>query len=118
MTHRQTLGTRTEQQACAFLEQQGLQRIQSNYQCRYGEIDLIMKDQACLVFVEVRYRRHSSFGTSFDSVDFRKQQRIIQTAQHYLQHANPHHQGDIRFDVVGNTTLEKLAWIKDAFRVE
>ena len=51
-----------EQQALVFLQQQGLQLVQQNYSCRFGEIDLVMREQQTLVFVEVKFRRSNQFG--------------------------------------------------------
>ena len=58
----QKTGFAAEQQACTYLRKQGLRWIESNYHCRWGEIDLIMWEANYLVFVEVRARASSSFG--------------------------------------------------------
>ena len=55
---RQPRGQAAEDLACNYLCGQGLQLLERNYRCKSGEIDLIMQDRACLVFVEVRYRQH------------------------------------------------------------
>lgn len=112
-TIKQQRGAWGEDFACAYLEQQGLQLINRNYHSRYGEIDLIMQHQQILIFVEVRYRRSASHGSSAESVNIRKQQKIILTAQEYLQTLS-----EIpicRFDVLAitGTTME---WIQDAFQ--
>jgi putative endonuclease len=78
-------GQQAEQQAAEFLTQQGLTPLQRNYRCRSGEIDLIMRGREGLVFVEVRFRRHMSFGGAAASVDRNKQQKLLRAAQHYLQ---------------------------------
>ncbi len=116
MANTQHIGQQAEQQARAYLEKAGLQHIVSNYRCRYGEIDLIMRDQDTLIFIEVRYRKNDQFGGAAASVDFRKQQRIITTAQHYIQHQ---HQtaSAYRFDVVAISS-NSLDWIPDAFRLD
>ncbi len=80
----QTKGAFAEQQAREYLTMQGLQWIDSNYHCRMGEIDLIMQDQYCLVFVEVRARTSIAFGGALASVTYRKQQKLIKTAMLYL----------------------------------
>jgi len=117
---KQLSGTAAESQACNYLQQHGLQLIERNYRCRQGEIDLIMHDDNCTVFVEVRYRRNSNFGSAAESVDQRKQKKIITTASHYLQQHSELTQQPARFDVVsmspqGNET--KIDWIRDAFQV-
>ena len=120
MSSKQQTGQAAESQACDLLQKQGLQLIERNYHCRQGEIDLIMRDGNCTVFVEVRYRRNSSFGSAAESVDYRKQKKIISTASHYLQQHNKLARQPARFDVVsmsaqGNNT--HIDWIQDAFQV-
>ncbi|MGD9096146.1 MAG: YraN family protein, partial [Chromatiales bacterium] len=62
MTTRAT-GRRAELLARDFLRQQGLKPVDQNWSCRHGEIDLIMRERDVLVFVEVRFRKNSRFGT-------------------------------------------------------
>lgn len=108
-------GRIAEDQACAYLQAQGLVLIERNYQQRGGEIDLIFYDHDYLVFVEVRFRRCNDFGGALSSIDLRKQQRLIRTATHYLmQHAVTK---PVRFDVVALTPTH-LEWIKDAFSAD
>lgn len=104
-----------EQQALAFLQKQGLLLVCQNYYCRYGEVDLIMSDQDCLVFVEVRYRKHQSFGGALASITAAKQQKLIKTAKHYLSQLST--QPYCRFDVVTyNNQSAQPQWIQDAFQ--
>lgn len=77
-------GVQAERWAAHYLQQQGLTLVAQNYRCRVGEIDLILQDGKVLVFVEVRLRSNPAFGGAAASIDARKQQRIIRTAQHYL----------------------------------
>ncbi|MDX1481171.1 MAG: YraN family protein, partial [Woeseiaceae bacterium] len=53
---RQSLGKRKEKEALRFLQQRGLELVERNFRSRFGEIDLVMRDEDCLVVVEVRYR--------------------------------------------------------------
>ncbi len=87
-----------ERAACDYLLQHGLELVDANYSCRFGEIDLVMRDGNSLVFVEVRFRKSSGFGGGAASVDSAKQRRLSRTARHYLQHHR--FDGDCRFDVV------------------
>jgi len=95
--------------------------IETNFQCKLGEIDIILKDKETLVFVEVRYRKQNKFGGASASVDRRKQNKIIKTASHYLQSKNINERFACRFDVFA---IESIAnqlsynWIKDAFDVQ
>ena len=112
-------GEAAEAQACRYLEQQGMQLRQRNYRCRQGEIDLVMEHGEQLVFVEVRYRRSTRFGSGAESVDTRKQHKLVLAAQHYLQSHPKLSKRPARFDVVsmrldGQTT--KIDWIQDAFQ--
>lgn len=77
-------GSFREKEAAAFLESKGFRILQRNFRCRLGEIDLIARDGAWLVFVEVKYRRSERYGWGEEHVDKRKQQRIIAVARYYL----------------------------------
>lgn len=111
-------GQWAEQKAKKYLQQQGLIWIQSNYNCPSGEIDLIMRDDSMLVFVEVRYRKEDDFGASIETIIRTKQHRLIKTAWHYLLEIKAVDKMDARFDVVGLSPDEKIHWIKNAFEVE
>lgn len=111
-------GRQAEKVAQAYLEARQLYLIDRNYSCRYGEIDLIMQDKKILVFIEVRSRQTSAYGSSIETVDPHKQSRIIRSASHYLQSKHLYDQVDCRFDVVGLNKVGNIVWIKDAFQVE
>lgn len=84
--------------AAAFLEKKKYEPVASNYACRYGEIDLIVRNKKYIVFVEVKLRRSAEFANAADYVDLRKQNRIRTTAELYLSQ----HETELqpRFDVV------------------
>ena len=107
-------GRTAEDFACQHLTNYGLRLLDRNFLCRRGEIDLIMMDGPCLVFVEVRKRSSSSYGGALASVTPVKQNKIIKTAQYYILQKKLNYQIPMRFDVVAieNTTLQ---WIKNAF---
>ena len=114
-------GIAAEQLAATFLMQHGLKLITQNYHCRFGEIDLIMTDAKTLVFVEVKLRSSNQFGGAAASITPQKQQKMILTAQHYLQTQKL---GDVpcRFDVIlmqsanlAATDLKHIEWIRNAF---
>ena len=109
-------GDHYEKIAGDYLRLQGLSLITSNYRSRYGEIDLIMRDKNVLVFVEVRYRRNSSFGGAAMSVTPDKQRRIALTALQFLQ-KNKKTNHHCRFDVIAVSERE-TQWIKSAFDSE
>lgn len=113
------IGQQAEALAKNYLQQHGLKLLTQNYYCRRGEIDLIMQDEQSLVFVEVRYRRSSTFGSALESVDHRKQTKLIVTAEHYLQQ-NTSRFSSYRFDVVAITqdnNTPSITWVKDAFQL-
>jgi putative endonuclease len=105
--------------ALQVLQAEGLNLVCRNYRCRRGEIDLIMRDGGVLVFIEVRYRKNSYFGSAAESITAAKQQRIATAAVHYLQHSAEAVNMPCRFDVVAVAVAEykNLDWIKDAFQL-
>lgn len=106
-------GDAAERIAEQYLRTQGLRLHRRNYRSPYGEIDLIMRDGATLVFVEVRLRSNPRFGSGADSIDFRKQKRLQRTAEHYLQRQRS--VPACRFDVVSLDGDGDIHWIPDAF---
>lgn len=120
ISNSRTVGNAAEQIALDYLLSQNLRLLARNFQCRLGEIDLIMLHNDCLVFIEVRYRKANSFASAAASVDRRKQRKLIKAASCYL--GRHRHLGDsvIRFDVVAldgpTQSQSKLQWLQDAFR--
>jgi putative endonuclease len=108
-------GAIAEDRAETFLCQQGLVIRAKNYRCKLGEIDLIMQHADTLVFIEVRLRTHQAFANAAESVTIRKQQKIIKTAQYYLQQHQLTDKAHCRFDVVAFSDNGAPEWIKDAF---
>jgi len=113
-------GQATEQMALEYLQQQGLSLLERNFRCKMGEIDLIMREgDDNLVFVEVRYRKNAQFGGAAASVTQNKQNKLIRTAQLYLQIKHLSDRCYSRFDVIalsGAKPPYQLEWIKDAFQ--
>lgn len=116
------IGRNAEAAACQFLEQQGLVLLEKNYRCRYGEIDLVMRHDKTLVFIEVRYRSDSRFGSGSETINYQKQQKLIATASHYLQKHKLSANQICRFDVISLTAnsdkqidTTKINWISNAF---
>lgn len=111
-------GGRWERHAESYLTERGLQCIARNHRCRGGEIDLIMLAAEILVFVEVRYRQRTRFGTAAESVDTRKQRRIICAAQDFLMRHENFSNYPCRFDVLalgGDADTPSCDWIAGAF---
>jgi putative endonuclease len=98
-----------------WLRKAGLRPIARNYFSRYGEIDLIMRDGDCVVFVESRYR---NTGDGLASVGASKRMKLQRTASMFLQGNPAFANAPCRFDVVAcRGTPEKPAfdWVKGAF---
>lgn len=87
-----------EAQAAEYLRKKKYQLVAAGYQCRFGEIDLIVKNRKFLVFVEVKLRKNEIFAPAREFVNRAKQDRIRMTASLYLS-ANPT-QLQPRFDVI------------------
>lgn len=111
-----TVGGDKERLACDYLQAKGLRLLERNYRCKRGEIDLVMHERGTLVFVEVRFRASSRFGTPAETVDIHKQRKLAAAAAHYLQRnqTNP----PCRFDVIAFSGSDRIDWIQDAFNVE
>lgn len=112
------VGTRLERTAERYLSRRGLRTLARNYRCRGGELDLVMRHGESIVFVEVRYRRSRAYGSAGESVDWRKQQRLLRAAEHYLARHGEQGRCPCRFDVVaihGPPEALELDWIEGAF---
>ncbi|WP_339898756.1 YraN family protein [uncultured Gilvimarinus sp.] len=111
-------GAQAEQRARQFLERAGLSFVAANISGGGGEIDLIMREQTTLVFVEVRLRGNQRFASASESVTHSKQRKLMQAAQYYLQREKLTDKVPCRFDVVALQTLDseqQPEWIKNAF---
>lgn len=115
------IGAWGEALAAEYLRKKRYQLVAAGYRCRFGEIDLIVKDRDHLVFVEVKLRKNNMFAGAAEYVDRRKQDRIRITASMYLAE-NPTKLRS-RFDVVeiyapeGTSTLEPVInHMEDAFQ--
>lgn len=117
MTSKIQQGNTAEDLACRYLEKQGLSLVERNYRCRVGELDLVMRDGDCLVFVEVRSRHRDHYGTPAETITWIKQRRLTRAAAYYLQKRR--YDAPCRFDVISitQTGTQTLEWIRDAFQV-
>ncbi len=118
LTSKRLAGDRFEQQACEALVRAGLSVITRNFNTRFGELDLVMRDGAAVVFVEVRFRRSLRFGGAIASVTRTKQARLIRAAQCFLIAHPVHARRPCRFDVVGfhgEGSSEDMQWLRAAF---
>lgn len=112
MTTTQAQGAAAEARAAGHLAERGLRVVERNFRVRGGEIDLICRDGATVVFVEVRLRRRADFGGAGASITAAKRARIIMAARHWLAR---HGEAPCRFDCV-LMDGDHVEWLKDAFR--
>ena len=110
-----------EEKAAQYLKKKRYTLVAAGYFCKFGEIDLIVKDRKFLVFVEVKLRKNAKFAQAYEYVDRRKQDRLRMTASMYLAE-NP---TDLqpRFDVIEiyapegiNTLKPEIYHLEDAFQ--
>jgi len=109
---KQRQGSLFEQQACEFLQAQGLRLITQNWQQpKIGELDLVMMETgrtwSTLVFIEVRQRKQSGFGDAALSVTASKQRKVIKAARYFLQQHPEYSDYECRFDVIAYNTVDK-----------
>ncbi len=115
---RKQMGNRSEDIALEHLQQKGYRLVERNFQCKTGEIDLIMQKGDTLVFAEVRSRTGTQYGEPSESVNRRKQDKIRRTAKYYLYQNRRLERCYCRFDVISivwNNGAYTIEWIPDAF---
>ena len=104
--------------ALRYLQRRGYSLVLRNYRRRGGEIDLILRQDETLVFVEVKLRRGTGYGDPLEAVTPRKQATIRVVAEQYLAEEEPGF-SEVRFDVIGiladNESAPRIQHIKDAF---
>lgn len=82
-------GRAGEQAAVDYLRQRGLRIVATNWRTRHGEIDVVAEHGGTIVFVEVRTRTSDRFATAAESVGPRKQRKLVQMAEQFLQEHAP-----------------------------
>ncbi len=96
---RQTLGRAGEKHAERFLKKKRYHLLARRYSTPFGEIDLIMRDSATIVFVEVKTRRDRRYTDPEEAVRADKIRRMTRTARTYLKQKRID-DAPARFDVV------------------
>lgn len=115
------VGLQGEKRVAQFLRNRGFSVIKRNFQCRYGEIDIIAENNEYILFVEVKTRKQNAIISGIDAVDSRKQSRIMLAAQDYITKTLCEKQP--RFDVAEVAVYEKpdgstgysLKYLENAF---
>jgi|CXWL01.1.fsa_nt_gi putative endonuclease len=111
-------GNRGEMIAKSYLEREGFRFLEHQWRCRYGEIDLIMKERDELVFVEVKWRTNNDYGNPEEMVTRSKARKLTKTAFNYLRTKTKE---DVfwRFDTIaitGNAIDHEIMHFRDSIR--
>ena len=118
--NRQKIGVMGEQLAANYLRKTGKKILCTNYRCRYGEIDIIARDQETILFIEVKSRTSNTFGPPAAAVTMHKQQQIIKTALYYLTEKNLSDTA-VRLDVIAVLFQREqepcIEYISNAFEI-
>ncbi len=97
---KKTLGKKGEDIARKYLVKKGYKIITSNYYTRYGEIDIICEKEKELIFVEVKTRRNTNYGSPEEAITKQKIAHLRKAALIYLDKEGKNYKG-LRFDVIG-----------------
>ena len=107
-----------EKVALKYLQTKKLKLVKQSYNCKVGEIDIIMTDNGILIFIEVKYRKNDEWVSAAEAVTKSKQRKIIKAAQLYLLQNKKYKNWNCRFDVVsiqGTKQDPEINWIENAF---
>ena len=113
-----TLGKEGEELAVSFCRKKGYRVLEKNYKTVFGEIDIVARDGAKIVFIEVKTRADDSFGYPFEAVDARKREKIRRVALCFLKKFKQ--EVPARFDVLSiscENGRKRIEHIIDAFEV-
>lgn len=97
--NKRAVGSHYEGLATAYLLEKGYEILESNFRCKFGEIDIIARDNEYIVFIEVKYRKTKQFGYPREAVTYQKIMHITRTAQYYLL-TKVGYEKACRFDVI------------------
>jgi len=114
------IGSWGEEIACNYIIKNGMTVISRNYRSKFGEIDIIARDDNCIVFIEVKTRKNNLYGNASEYVTRKKQEKIILTAQEYI---GSDIDTEMRFDVIEvyyyeyltKPNVKRINHIKNAF---
>lgn len=113
MNRNKISGNHAESLAEAQLEKNNFEILEKNYRYKRAEIDLIAKQEALILFVEVKYRRNEKFGYPEEFVSPNQQRLILEAADHYLQKIE--WEGMVRFDIMAVNSKLEITHFEDAF---
>lgn len=110
-------GDAAEARALSFLQGQGLTLVARNWRCKAGELDLVMRDGDIVVVAEVRLRRRDDYGHPIETVDARKQAKLVRATRLLLARRPELAEEPLRFDIVTLDADGSIEWLKEAFDV-
>jgi putative endonuclease len=110
-----TAGVESERIAERFLVQRGLALVERNYRCRFGEIDLVMREGDTLVFGEMRLRSSGKFGGAAASITGAKRKRLLRAAGHYLGRLSRPPLCRLDAVLLSAPSMDGVEWLRDAF---
>ncbi|MFV0364430.1 MAG: YraN family protein [Suipraeoptans sp.] len=108
-------GQQYEQIALEYLFKNNYRILETNYVCRFGEVDIIARDGSYIVFVEVKYRRNRMSGFGFEAVDIRKQKKLSMCMHYFIMEKKIHNM-NYRFDVI-SIDAHDIRHYTDAFSI-
>lgn len=114
MQNKRRIGSIQEDRVADWMRRHGYRILAQNFRCRFGEIDLIVKKDGCIIFVEVKYRSTGNCGAPQEAVDLLKQQRICNAASFYLYKTQCPPDTPCQFDVAA-VTGKDIQVIENAF---
>ncbi|WP_130806940.1 YraN family protein [Senegalia massiliensis] len=97
--HNKIKGNIGEEKAIKYLINKNYKILEKNFTTKIGEIDIIAKDNDIVVFIEVKSRLNSKYGSPYEAVNFKKQRKIINTAKLYSKY-NKLYDTQFRFDIL------------------
>lgn len=115
MNYKKDFGKKGEELASKYLKNNGYEVINQNFRCKLGEIDLIAIKNNTIIFIEVKTRSNTKFGTPEQAVDSNKRKHILRTSQVFLA-KNKLNNYDLRFDIISiymNGNIYKIEHFKN-----
>lgn len=109
-------GQEGESLAADYLESKGFSILEKNYRHKRSEIDLIVKLNNLLIFVEVKTKTNTSYGNPEIAIDQQKAAKVMEGADYYIQESD--WKGNVRFDVISIIKKKsgvEIEHFKDAF---
>lgn len=111
---RKRLGDYGERLAVRWYKDHGFEILATQWHTAGGELDVVAFDGKTIVFCEVKTRRSNAFGSPLESVTYRKQKRVRDSASAFLANTDHPYAEHIRFDVAA-VVGSKLNIFEDAF---